>query len=81
MTEWGYPYVFEEFKFHMTLTRRLEANEHDAVFALASEYFADAVNQPLNINALTIFTQTDPNSHFKVKNQFALVEKELVTSK
>ena len=57
LTEWGYPYVFEEFKFHMTLTRRLEATEHDAVFDLANNYFADVIDRPLDIEALTIFTQ------------------------
>ena len=27
LARWGYPYVLEEFRFHMTLTRRLESSE------------------------------------------------------
>ena len=40
LDRWGYPYVMEEFRFHMTLTGRLRAERREAVVAMLRERFA-----------------------------------------
>src|SRR5207245_1192733 len=36
LDRWGYPYVMEEFRFHMTLTGRLDAERRGLVAQIAS---------------------------------------------
>ena len=55
---WGYPYVMQEWFFHMTLTRRLAPHERGAVRACAEAHFAAALNMPRVVNSICIFTQT-----------------------
>ena len=31
LVTWGYPYVFSEFQFHMTLTDRIQSSEEQAI--------------------------------------------------
>src|SRR5262249_20799199 len=38
---WGYPYVFDDFRFHMTLTGRLPANRQAAILPALREIFFD----------------------------------------
>ena len=42
-SRWGYPYVFDTWFFHMTLTRRLSAEEKQAFLPAAEDYFARAI--------------------------------------
>ncbi len=69
---WGYPYVFEEFRFHITLTERLTAEAMPDVRALAADHFAEFIGRPLDISCVTIFEETAPSSPFIIKKQFPL---------
>ena len=40
LDRWGYPYVFEEFRFHMTLTGSLPAAKREAVLPFLQAEFA-----------------------------------------
>lgn len=51
---WGYPYVMDEFRFHMTLTERLAPADLDWVGPLARATFADHLHHPVTIDALTL---------------------------
>ena len=77
LTEWGYPYVFEEFGFHMTLSRRLDPAEQPAVLTLAQDYFAEVIDRPLVIDTLTVFTEATSQGLFKIEKQFQLAAKKL----
>ncbi|NHF71564.1 DUF1045 domain-containing protein [Paracoccus xiamenensis] len=50
---WGYPYVFEEFRFHMTLTGALDADTLDAVTAQLAPRLA-VVPRPFTLDALSL---------------------------
>jgi hypothetical protein len=56
---WGYPYVMQEWFFHMTLTRRLTPAEMDAVMPKAAAHFAAALDMPRMIEEICIFTQQE----------------------
>jgi putative phosphonate metabolism protein len=70
---WGYPFVLDEFRFHMTLTRRLEAGEKERVAEAARRLFAAVIAKPLIIDALTVFCEPGEGLDFVAENRFPLV--------
>lgn len=72
LLRWGYPYIMEEFRFHITLTRRLSAQESNHTAALAREHFSDVLEHPLVIDHLTLFREPGPGRDFIVVERFPL---------
>jgi Protein of unknown function (DUF1045) len=66
---WGYPYVMEEFRFHLTLTDRLP-DPGPAMQALA-EHFAPVLPQPFRIEDLCLFGE-DATGRFHLLHRYAL---------
>ena len=52
---WGYPYVMDAFRFHMTLTDRLTPEQHAWVRPLAEAVFAPVLPRPFVLGALSVF--------------------------
>jgi putative phosphonate metabolism protein len=69
---WGYPYVMEEYRFHMTLTGRLDAAEADAVAAALAPLVAPLEGKPLVIDALSVFVQDDRGRPFRLAARYPL---------
>jgi len=66
---WGYPYVFDEFRFHMTLTGRLpNAVQAEALNALQELYAP--LSQPIDIDSIGICVQSAREADFKVYKSF-----------
>jgi Protein of unknown function (DUF1045) len=72
LQRWGYPYVFEEWRFHVTLTRRLTAPERDAVLPFARAHLAAAAGIARVCNQLTLFTQAEAGTPFRIAERFSL---------
>jgi putative phosphonate metabolism protein len=67
LDRWGYPYVFDDFRFHMTLTGRLETGEReDALSRLCHEFQQASPVKHLTIGKIVIARQHDGASPFKV---------------
>jgi hypothetical protein len=64
--------VFEEFRFHMTLTRRLKPDERASIEAVLAPQVVPALAGPLLIDALSLFAQPDRASPFRLVRRFAL---------
>jgi hypothetical protein len=64
--------VFEEFRFHMTLTGRLPAERREPVVAMLSEKFAATGIDRLTIDAISLCRQETPNSRFRVIGRWQL---------
>jgi putative phosphonate metabolism protein len=72
LQRWGYPYVFETWFFHMTLTRRLNA-EQCAIFRPAAEaHFAPALSTPRRVNDICVFVQPAPGRPFTIAERIPL---------
>ncbi len=56
---WGYPYVMEEFHFHITLTGRLESKTMTDALRAAHAWFAPALQDPQALDALCIFGEDE----------------------
>ncbi len=57
LQRWGYPYVMQEWFFHMTLTRRLLDGERDAVRRAARAHFGAALAASRRVTEICIFTE------------------------
>lgn len=72
LDRWGYPYVFEEFRFHMTLAGSLPAERRAAVTKILRARFAALELQSLRIDRLALLRQNDANSGFTVISHWPL---------
>ncbi|MBI1356965.1 MAG: DUF1045 domain-containing protein [Acidobacteria bacterium] len=61
---WGYPYVLEECRFHMTLTDRVSDLAAEPLLAFLREYFEPALLEPVVVDRITIFVQDDREDPF-----------------
>jgi putative phosphonate metabolism protein len=72
LDRWGYPYVMDEFRFHMTLTGRLDAARREPVLALLQNGFAQLRIERLAIDRIALFKQADAASRFRIIAQWQL---------
>ena len=72
LQHWGYPYVFEEFRFHLTLTGSLPDAEADVFEALLETRFAPLREQRVSIDDICVFRQETRQDDFIVAARFAL---------
>jgi hypothetical protein len=64
LERWGYPYAFDTWFFHLTLTSRLSAAEQAAVRAAAELHFAPSLESSRRVSALCLFTQVRAEAPF-----------------
>lgn len=72
LCQWGYPYVFETFRFHMTVSGRVGPQESQRLRAAIDSLFADVLLRPVTVDALTLFVETEPGAPFMVLSHHAL---------
>ena len=72
LDRWGYPYVMEEFHFHMTLTGQLPTGVQQRFVEHLNRSTADLCREPLTIDALVLFRQADRQSPFHWVARFPL---------
>src|SRR5664279_2883373 len=75
LDRWGYPYVMEDFRFHMTLTGRLDAARRPPVLAMLRDRFAALGLAILAIDQLALCRQDDADSRFRIIDQFVLASR------
>src|SRR5256886_2149565 len=73
LDRWGYPYVMEEFRFHMTLTGRLDAVRREPILAMLQDRFAELGIERLAIDGIALFRQDDSASRFRTIGQWSLL--------
>jgi hypothetical protein len=71
LNTWGYPYVFEGFQFHMTLTDALPPADAAALQVTLADHYA-RFNKPVAIDAITLCRQPTRRSSFEVWQRFDL---------
>ena len=65
LERYGYPYVMEEFRFHMTLTDRLPEAERRLLLEAAEAWFAADLGQELWLDRLVLFEEAEPGAPFR----------------
>lgn len=69
LERWGYPFVMEEFRFHLTLTDRLD--EPAPVLAALRAHFAPVLPSPFVIEDLCLFGE-NASGRFQLLHRYAL---------
>lgn len=69
---WGYPYVFAEWRFHMTLTRRLTPAEKAIILPAVTEALGDASAIARTVTDICIFAQAAPGAPFTILERLKL---------
>lgn len=70
LLKWGYPYVFEDFRFHMTLTGAIRDDEVRAqVLAALADHFAPVAG-PHRFDAVAVFRQPERDAAFEAIARF-----------
>lgn len=72
LLRWGYPYVNDEFRFHMTLTGRVPAERQAEMHYVLRERFAEHTGKPLDISGLAIFAEEERGAPFFVRSWLPL---------
>ena len=72
---WGYPHVFDRWRFHMTLSDSLPATaEGDriggALLAEATRHFTAALAEPLRCDGVALFVEDAPGADFRLVRRF-----------
>lgn len=71
LMDWGYPYVFEQFRFHITLTARIiDDFEKEVMQAVLSDMFAPVLGQPIVMDAICLFLEPYPGQPFVCTDRF-----------
>lgn len=72
MDRWGYPYVFDEFRFHMTLAGSLPADRLEPVTSILRQRFAGLELKSEPVDRLALLRQDDPASGFTIIKHWPL---------
>lgn len=63
--QWGYPYVFDQFRFHLTLTDRIPPAREGAVDEALAAHFADAPRDVL-LRSIALFIEPERGADFEL---------------
>ena len=59
LLRWGYPYVFEEFRFHLTLTGPLDAATQEDAFKILDPMVAAFCQDPMPVKDIVLFGEVN----------------------
>lgn len=71
LLQWGYPYVMEEFKFHLTLSGKLTEDDAEAVKAALAPVLAPLLPQPFRVEELCLFGEAE-DGRFHLLHRYTL---------
>ena len=72
LDKYGYPYVLEQFQFHMTLTDRLNAGQREQWAPAARAWFAAELALPVRLDRLVLFYEPEPGAAFRRLDDYVL---------
>lgn len=61
---WGYQYVLDEFRFHLTLTDRIPRERQPEVERTLTAWFGDLLGADVPVDALALFVEPGPGAPF-----------------
>lgn len=75
LLNWGYPHVLDQFRFHMTLSNKLDTGDLARLKAEAEAHFAPVIGVPVGLEAITIFSEAEAGAPFRAEERFMLTGK------
>ncbi len=74
LSQWGYPYVFDEFRFHMTLTGPVSEEKQEKIRRCLEDFFAPVLNESVEVANLALFTEEESGAPFEVHSLYPLAK-------
>lgn len=71
---WGYPYVLDEFRFHLTLTDPVPDHRAAEVDTALAAHFADVARVDVPLRAITLFVEPEPGAPFQILSVHPFVD-------
>ena len=69
---WGYPYVFNQFRFRICLTSHITHRfEKEVIYSALNRYFSAACADPLMIDAICLFVENGPGAPLRFFRRFS----------
>jgi hypothetical protein len=72
LLQWGYPYIFDDFHFHLTLTGYVKSTDAAAVMERLSHRISPLLPHPYTIEAITVVGE-DADGMFHQVNRYPLI--------
>ncbi|HEY1699743.1 MAG TPA: DUF1045 domain-containing protein [Trebonia sp.] len=69
---WGYHYVLDEFRFHLTLTDPVPVPRRPETERVLRDWFAASIGAALTVDALALFTEAEPGAPFRLQAVYPL---------
>jgi putative phosphonate metabolism protein len=75
LTRWGYPYVLDDYQFHLTLTGRLHPGEAEALTKAATALATPHLDPALHLDAICLFGDPGGGQGFRLLRRYRLIGK------
>ena len=75
LDRWGYPYVMDDFRFHMTLTCRLSDERRRPILSMLQARYAALGITSLAIDRIALFCQPTPLSRFSILASWRIADR------
>lgn len=72
MLKWGYPFIFDAFKFHLTLSGKLEQDEMTSTLNVLNEHLTDILKDPIDVRDICLFGERN-DGRFEIIERFPLL--------
>ncbi|EAV41744.1 hypothetical protein SIAM614_26456 [Stappia aggregata IAM 12614] len=73
LVRWGYPYIFDEFRFHLTLSNKLEDDtDMERLTNAARDHFSDVTGRKRLCRHVALYTEAERGAPFEVHTVFEL---------
>lgn len=72
LLQWGYPYVADQFRFHMTLTSALGDNDLSEALATFHNVAGSALDEPVMLDAISVYGDPGAPDTFRLIERFEL---------
>jgi putative phosphonate metabolism protein len=72
LARWGYPYVLDRFRFHVTLTGSLDPAEAERLIPALAKLFEPATGAPVALADIALFHEPAAGAPFRLVVRFAL---------
>lgn len=72
LEDWGYPFVLNEFRFHITLTGRLSERDRALLLPALAPMLRDVCTQPFELRSICLFGDPGGKAPFEHLGQFPL---------
>jgi putative phosphonate metabolism protein len=72
LLRWGYPYVLDRFRFHVTLTGPLGAAEADRLMPPLAALLESVISHPIPLEDIALFVEPEAGAPFRLIERFPL---------